>query len=243
MNHVHQHSVGRGAAAAATGLAIATGLAVAFTNALAQDPAYVWRVGFVYAAAMAIAVPGLRSWHPFPRLGPANLMTGLRMALVAGLAGVASGPRPETGWPLVVLATVAAIADAVDGPLARRSGLASRFGARFDMEVDALLILVLSLLAWRAAGVGAWILLAGALRYVFVATGTVFTWLSGVLPPRWRRQAVCVVQIAALILALVPGMPSQVAAGAAAGGLLLLTWSFAVDTAWLYAARKTSVAA
>ena len=36
MNHVHQHSVGRGAAAAATGLAIATGLAVAFIAIIAD---------------------------------------------------------------------------------------------------------------------------------------------------------------------------------------------------------------
>jgi multidrug efflux pump subunit AcrA (membrane-fusion protein) len=37
--------------------------------------------------------------------------------------------------------------DGVDGWLARRHEIASRFGARFDMEVDALLILALSVLA------------------------------------------------------------------------------------------------
>ena len=41
--------------------------------------------------------------------------------------------------------------DGVDGWLARRSGIASAFGARFDMEIDALLILVLAVLAWRSA--------------------------------------------------------------------------------------------
>lgn len=238
MDHVHQHSVGRGAAAAATGLTIAAGLALAATATLAQDAAFALRVGLVYAAAMSIAVPALRRAHPFNRLGPANLMTGLRMALVACLAGVAVGPRPVTGWALVVLAAVAAIADACDGPLARRSGLSSRFGARFDMEVDALLILVLSLLAWRAAGLGPWILMAGALRYAFVAAGGAFPWLRADLPPRRRRQAVCVVQIVTLILALVPGIAWTLGTAAAAVGLLLLSWSFAADVVWLDARRR-----
>ena len=39
--------------------------------------------------------------------------------------------------------------DGVDGRLARKYGASSRFGARFDMEVDAVLICVLALLAWR----------------------------------------------------------------------------------------------
>jgi phosphatidylglycerophosphate synthase len=36
--------------------------------------------------------------------------------------------------------------DGLDGWLARRFGLASAYGARFDMEVDGFLILVLALL-------------------------------------------------------------------------------------------------
>ena len=50
---------------------------------------------------------------------------------------------------------------AFDGPAARRSGIASRFGARFDMETDALMILVLAVLAWRWDRAGAWVLLPG----------------------------------------------------------------------------------
>ena len=38
---------------------------------------------------------------------------------------------------------------AVDGRVARCTGTVSRLGARFDMEVDAVLILVLAVLAWR----------------------------------------------------------------------------------------------
>ena len=39
--------------------------------------------------------------------------------------------------------------DGVDGQVARRTGTASELGARFDMEVDAFLILVLSVAAGR----------------------------------------------------------------------------------------------
>ena len=39
--------------------------------------------------------------------------------------------------------------DGVDGWLARRRGMSSAFGARFDMEIDALLVQVLAILVWR----------------------------------------------------------------------------------------------
>ena len=102
----------------------------------------------------------------------ANLITGGRALILALVAGVALAPEaPVRTWPLVLTATAATSADLLDGILARRSGMASRFGARFDMEVDALLVLALSLLAWRAANVGPWIVAAGVMRYAFIAAG------------------------------------------------------------------------
>ena len=51
---------------------------------------------------------------------------------------------------------MALLLDAVDGGVARRTGTVSGFGARFDMEVDAFLILVLSgYVAGRLGGLGA----------------------------------------------------------------------------------------
>ena len=47
----------------------------------------------------------------------------------------------------------------------------SAFGARFDMEVDALLILVLSAGVWWFDKAGAWVWLSGLLRYAFIAAG------------------------------------------------------------------------
>ncbi|MFH7468205.1 CDP-alcohol phosphatidyltransferase family protein, partial [Pseudomonas syringae group genomosp. 7] len=76
----------------------------------------------------------------------------------------------------------------VDGWLARRSGLVSRFGARFDMEVDAALALILSLHLLAGTAVGAEALVLGLARYAFVAAGLAWPWLSADLPPTDRRK-------------------------------------------------------
>jgi phosphatidylglycerophosphate synthase len=229
---------GRAAACAVAGVVVTWSLAAALQRPLAQDGGLPLRATFVMATVMAIAALGLRRGHPFDRLGPANLLTGARASVMALLAGVALGPgTPASGWALMSIAMLGAMADAVDGPLARRSGMASRFGARFDMEVDALLILVLSILAWRVVPMGAWILAAGLLRYLFVAAGWVLPWMRADLPPSRRRQALCVVQIVSLIVALAPVVSAAGATVAAAGGLALLAWSFGIDVWWLWTIR------
>lgn len=178
--------------------------------------------------------------HPFAHLGPANLITVGRLAIVATIAGgLWQIPSDALTWTFVGLAGLGAALDGVDGALARRSGMASRFGARFDMETDALLILVLSALAWRLDKAGAWIILAGALRYLFVAAARVWPWLAADLPESWRRKFTCVVQIATLIAAIAPIVPLPWSAVIAGAGLVLLTWSFAVDVQGL--ARRRHV--
>lgn len=161
--------------------------------------------------------------------GAANLVTGVRLALALSLWLVPAG-RP---WTLVWIATAAAVLDGVDGPLARRRGEANRFGARFDLETDAWLILTLSILLWRGDKAGAWVILSGLMRYAFVAASWPLPWLNADLPPSTRRKAVCVVQIVTLIVALSPLAPWPSSAAIAAAGLAWLTWSFAVDVLWL----------
>jgi phosphatidylglycerophosphate synthase len=159
------------------------------------------------------------------------LARGAVTLLLLALFGVEAGA--PLAWTIVVLATAAAALDSVDGPLARRRGEASAFGARFDMEVDALLILVLAVLVFQHAKAGAWILVAGLLRYAFVAASYVWPWFGAELPPSKRRQVVCVVQIVSLIGALAPIIVQPWSAAVALAGLLLLVWSFGVDVAWL----------
>lgn len=195
-------------------------------------------------ALVGVIAAAARRHHPFPRLGPANLVTAVRAVLTAILAGLLDAPLSAGGrWAAVAIGLVAVALDGVDGRLARRSGMASRFGARFDMEVDALLILVLSALAWRNGRAGGWVLLSGLLRYLFVAAGWLAPWLARPLPPRRRRQAICVIQIAALLLVLAPVVPGALAAVLAAGALAALAWSFLVDVIWLWRSdRREQVA-
>jgi phosphatidylglycerophosphate synthase len=195
------------------------------------------------AAALWRGLP----WHPHARFGPANRVTLGRLAAVALFAAVsvemAWRPLPEpdrVAWSLVVLATVAAVVDAADGPLARASGLASAFGARFDMETDALLILVLCVLIVQFDKAGSWVLAAGLMRYAFVAAAALprGQWLNAPLPPSLRRKTVCVALIVALITCLGPVIPPLVSSVLAAAGLAAVAWSFAVDIVWLARARR-----
>ena len=106
-------------------------------------------------------------------------------------------------WLLVLVATAALLSDGVDGWAARRSGMASDFGAHFDMEVDALFLLALSLLVHATGKVGLWVIASGVLRYGFVLSGTLWPHLASPLLPRFRRKVICVVQMTVLVVALV----------------------------------------
>jgi phosphatidylglycerophosphate synthase len=167
-----------------------------------------------------------------PNFGAANAVTLARGVLTIVLLALL-GAGAAAAWAIVALAVLAAALDGVDGALARSRGEASAFGARFDMETDALLILVLAALAWDEGKAGAWILLAGLLRYLFVAASWMWQWLAAPLPPSRRRQAVCVVQIVSLIGALVPVVTPPASAVLALAGLVALAWSFGVDVGWL----------
>ena len=189
-------------------------------------------VGFAFIGAVVIVFA--RKCLAAQSFGAANQVTLGRAALTALLVGLL-GERvaPGLAWTALAIALVALTLDGVDGAIARRRGQESRFGARFDMETDALLILVLAVLALQFAKAGPWILAAGLLRYAFVAAGAVLPWLGAPLPPSRRRQAVCVVQVVSLIACLAPFVATPWSAVAAALGIAALIWSFAVDVVWL----------
>jgi phosphatidylglycerophosphate synthase len=233
-------------------VAAAGALACAGITILAMLAGRVLPVGGFYAAKAAAtlaAVTLIAAWtagshHPFSRFGPANQMTLVRAALVALVAGFVSEPAVASiAAAAVWLAVIVELLDGVDGWLARRSSLASAFGARFDMEVDALLIMALAILAWQHGKAGSWVLFSGLLRYAFVAAGWLLPWVSRPLPPSRRRQSVCVVQIAGLCAAVSPIFPAGASAPAAAVSLAALAASFLVDVVWLWRARPTSARA
>jgi phosphatidylglycerophosphate synthase len=203
-------------------------------NLLGLDAAYLPKVLTVFAAGAALVLIGLGKHHPFASFGSANQVTVARGALIALLAGLI-GERAGPGVAALAtwVAGTAAVLDAVDGWLARRTGMASPFGARFDMETDALLIMVLAVLAWQFGKAGVWVLASGLLRYVFVAAGTVVPLLRGHLPPSQRRKIVAVVQVVALNFVIAPFVPAPLSACIAAIGLAALTLSFSMDVVWL----------
>jgi hypothetical protein len=101
------------------------------------------------------------------------------------------------------------------------------------MELDAFLLLVLSALVLRSEKLGSWVLLVGGLRYLFVLGGLLWPRLRGELPPSMRRKTVCVVQGIVLVTCLAPVIGPAPATALAAAALLLLVYSFVVDTWWL----------
>ena len=162
------------------------------------------------------------------------------MTVLAGFAVDPPAAGAVTWWALAGLAGLALLFDGVDGFVARRFGCCSAFGARFDMEFDAALIMALSVLVWVAAKAGSWVLAIGLMRYVFVAVGFAVPALTGALPESFRRKVVCVVQGVVLLVALGPIIPRPMAVGVAAAGLAMLTWSFAVDVVRLLRAGRTA---
>ncbi len=196
--------------------------------------------GYAVVGAIVALAPSLRLGRT--HFGLANQVTLLRSGLVCLVGGVllASGHAPSMGWSLPALIAAALALDALDGWLARRLRLISAFGARFDVEVDTLLLLILALLVWQADRVGAWVLAIGLLRYGFVAAGFLYSWLQQPLAPSFRRKAVCVLQGLTLLFCLLPPVTAPVASVAAAFALAALVLSFASDVGWL--ARRSAAA-
>jgi phosphatidylglycerophosphate synthase len=195
----------------------------------------------LFLAAMVVVAARFAAHRPHSRFGPANTVTSLRLALVAVLAAVIGEPHTVAlAWTATALAAVASALDGVDGWLARRSSLHSAFGARFDMETDALLIMVLSALAWRWDRAGAWVLACGLMRYGFVAAAWGWPWLARPLPPSLRRKVVAVVQMVGLSIIVAPVVQPPLSEVLAAATLAMLVWSFAVDVRWLAVRRSAA---
>ena len=223
----------------AFGTLAALQLATMLSPRLGASAAYPVKAMLVFGVAAVVAAGQLASTHPFDRLGPANLVTTLRLLLLSLVAAlIGEGPTSTVAWGGALLAVVITTLDGVDGWLARRTRFASEFGARYDMETDALLILVLAVLAWQLDKAGIWIVLAGAMRYLFVASGYLWPWMNGALPDSQRRKTVCVVQIVGLIFVVSPVATAPGSVAAAAITLLTLTWSFGVDVRWLHQHRQ-----
>lgn len=192
-------------------------------------------VGGVLGVALVATAATHVTRRPSRVFGPADRVTLARGVLAAACAAlavpIAAGELPSRTWWLMALAVPTLLLDAVDGPVARRTGTATPEGGKLDGEMDAAVLLVLSVAAARPLGV--WVLGIGLMRYAFAAVGYVRPGWRARLPFKQSRRVVAGLQAGALGIGLAPVVPvplGQLVVGAA---LALLTWSFALDVVWL----------
>ncbi len=175
-----------------------------------------------------------RGAYPHDRLGLCNVATAARGAGICVLAGLILVPNAvaELGWPLVSLATLTLFLDGLDGWLARRSGLHSRFGARFDVESDVAFSIVLAVLLWQADKVGLWFVAIGFLRPAYLLASVMLPALRIPLPDAYWRKSMAAIQMSVQVALLTPFVLPPFSGIIAATLLLVMVLSFAVDIRW-----------
>lgn len=198
-----------------------------------------WLVGVAYGLVVngllvaALTRSGARS------LGPANAVTLCRAVLVGGVSALVTDSfiRGASVPTIVVLAAVALYLDSVDGRVARRTGTTSPVGAVFDQEIDAFLILVLSV--YVANSIGLWVLAIGVARYAYMAAGWVLPWLREPLPPRYWGKVVAAIQGIVLAAAVADFLPNSATVVVLAVALALLAESFGRSVWWLWREHRS----
>ena len=201
-----------------------------------------WVVGISFGVTMNVLLARGLARHGADGMGPANRVTLARATLVGGVAALVADSfgRPAPVRTLVAIAVLALLLDMVDGWVARRTRTASALGARFDGEVDAFLILVLSV--YVALSTGVWVLAIGAARYAFLAVGWLLPWMRRTLPPRYWRKVVAATQGVALTFAVPDVLPRLLTSAVLAVALALLAESFGRDVGWLWRRRHVEPA-
>ncbi|QQA43117.1 CDP-alcohol phosphatidyltransferase family protein [Pelagovum pacificum] len=207
------------------------GLGIVFTGLLA----------ILWLAIGALAIVGLSEYHPYARFGAANVTTAARAAgtLLLGAVSIAFDRLPDEAPQAVAAAGLAIISlDGVDGFIARRTGLASRYGARFDMEVDAGLTLVLSFAAWQAGAAPLAILALVLPHYLFSMAKPFAPWLDRPLRPSLVRKAICVLQMALPVVLLALPVLRDQGVLLTCGILAAVVGSFLRDIVYLASRRS-----
>jgi phosphatidylglycerophosphate synthase len=192
-----------------------------------------WTVGLLASATAAGLLALALHRTGTTRLGPANVVTLVRATLGQAVAALvaASFVGVDHRALLLGLTALALALDAVDGHVARRSQSVTRLGARFDMEADAFLILVLSVAA--GAVVGWWVLAIGLARYALLLAERGWPWLRVPVPPRYWRKVVAAVQGLTLAVVVTGLLPTAEAVALLLVALGLLAESFGRDVVWL----------
>jgi phosphatidylglycerophosphate synthase len=205
-----------------------------------------WVAGLTCAIVVNVALANGLARHRSDGLGPADRVTLARASLAIGVGALVadSFAHRVPVAPLVGISALALALDYVDGWIARRTRTTAMLGAQFDGEVDAFLILILSVYVARSAG--AWVLAIGAARYAFLAAGWPLPWMRAPLPPRYWRKVVTATQGIVLTIAATGVLPRSLTQAIVLVALVLLGESFGRDVLWLWMRRqaaRTSVGA
>ena len=194
-------------------------------------PAWAAGIGYLVVSTLLLTVALRR--RRAERFGAANAVTATRSMLVGVVTAmvVASFWGEASAALFVSIVAVALVLDGVDGYVARCTGSESELGARFDMEVDAFLLLVLSV--YVAPFVGWWVLIIGLLRYGFVAAGWALPFMRATLPPRYWRKVVTAASGIALAAVASQLLPLGANVLVVVTALALMLESFGRDVVWL----------
>lgn len=213
------------------------------SNVLGLGDAYPLIATAAFCSTATVVWLLARRARALQHFGAANRVTLLRVSLIVLVAATFNAsPNLVLTWSIIGVVTTALFLDGFDGHLARRTNTSSSFGARFDMETDAALVMVLSVLSWQFGKAGIWILAAGAMRYLFVLAARLLPWLRAPLPYSRRRQTVCILQSAFLLGVISPVFPYPYSAILAAGTLAMLGTSFFIDICWLWKRHEQAAA-
>jgi len=160
-------------------------------------------------------------------VNPANQVTTARAAGALGCAAIVvldlAGRLGEGSWWLAVVAGPTLLLDLLDGHVARRTRSVTELGTRFDMEVDAAMVAILSASAVAACPPA---LLVGASRYVLALGQWVRPAWRGVVAPRRSRRRVAAAVAVLLWTATLPVLPAAAIWACILVALVLLAWSF-----------------
>lgn len=144
----------------------------------------------------------LPNWLTWARLVAVPIVMVL-LALDGGREG------PDRWWALVIF-VIAALTDFLDGYLARRWKVITAFGKLADPIADKALVLGTLLMLCLTDGVPWWPLAILAVREIAVTVGRVRVVHTVVVPASRGGKVKTVLQLVAIGLYLLPGMPDWV---------------------------------
>jgi len=184
------------------------------------------------------AQPAIRA-----RLGAANAVTLARGLLTGLLAGFVVAPDLVGVWALApgALMTTVSVMDLADGWLARRKRETTDLGAKLDVEVDSLALLVAYILAVKLGQLPLPFMAVGGLYYAYQAS---LAWRRhrGLpvypIPVDRRRSVIAGLQMAVLCAILWPVLGPPLTIGLGGATSVLVGLSFGRD--WLAATGRLS---